>query len=153
MYLKISDNNIIYPYSVQQLRLDNPNTSFTSVIDDTLLADYSIYPVERKDKPYVDDYTKDVTEVTPTLSGSVYVQTYEVTNSDTTTIQKRLEIKWGEVREKRNKLLSDSDWTQFQDSPISDTKLTEWQTYRQNLRDITTTQTNPFNINWPTKPS
>lgn len=153
MYLKVSDNSIVYPYSIQQLKLDNPNTSFTPTISDELLKDYSVYPVEKRNKPDTDDYTKDVIEVTPILSGSTYVQTYELHDASEYTVQKRLEVQWGEVREKRNKLLSESDWTQFQDSPISDTKLTEWQTYRQTLRDITTTQTDPFDIIWPPKPS
>ena len=52
----------------------------------------------------------------------------------------------------RNQLLAASDWTQMNDTPISGSKLTEWQTYRQSLRDITT-QSNPFEVTWPTKPS
>lgn len=42
-----------------------------------------------------------------------------------------------EVRIIRNELLARSDWTQLPDSPLSDTKKTEWQAYRQSLRDIT----------------
>jgi hypothetical protein len=37
----------------------------------------------------------------------------------------------------RNGLLTESDWTQSVDSPLSDAKKTEWRTYRQQLRDIT----------------
>ena len=59
--------------------------------------------------------------------------------------------KWLEVRDMRDSLLSQSDWTQFQDSPISGSTLTEWQTYRQSLRDITS-QSNPFDLVWPSKP-
>ena len=33
------------------------------------------------------------------------------------------------IRETRNKLLLESDWTQGQDSPLSDEKKTEWRTY------------------------
>ena len=44
-----------------------------------------------------------------------------------------------DVREKRNKLLNFSDWTQMPDSPLSESKKTEWKTYRQTLRDITKT--------------
>lgn len=45
------------------------------------------------------------------------------------------------VRGERNFLLNQSDWTQFQDSPITGSKLTEWQTYRQELRDLPSTIT------------
>tara|TARA_R100001510_G_C7574996_1_gene150058 strand:- start:11 stop:397 length:387 start_codon:yes stop_codon:yes gene_type:complete len=41
-----------------------------------------------------------------------------------------------EVRQKRNILLKDSDWTQMPDSPLTDSKKTEWATYRQQLRDM-----------------
>jgi hypothetical protein len=151
MYLKVSGSNITYPYSVQQLKLDNTNISFPTSISDSLLETFGVYKVQLRSSGYDDDYTKDVLEVTPTLSGSVYVQTYQISDADETTINTRKEIKWSEIREQRNQLLSECDWTQFQDSPITGSKLTEWQTYRQELRNITT-QENPYNIVWPTKP-
>ena len=151
MYLKVSGSVVTYPYSVQQLKMENKNISFPSNITDALLETFGVYPVELRDSGYDSDYTKDVLEVTPTLSGSVYVQTYEITDADETTLNTRKEIKWSEVRDERNELLRDCDWTQFQDSPITGSKLTEWQTYRQSLRDITN-QENPYNITWPTKP-
>jgi len=57
------------------------------------------------------------------------------------------------VRTERNKKLADCDWTQFNDSPLTDEKKTEWQTYRQALRDITDGFDNDTEIVWPTKPS
>ena len=56
------------------------------------------------------------------------------------------------VRIKRNSLLKDSDWTQFNDSPLSTEKKSEWATYRQALRDITNTYSNRDEVVWPTKP-
>ena len=152
MYLKVSGSTITYPYSVYDLKTENPNTSFPTTIPDSLLEEFGVYKVELKDSGYDNDDTKDVVEVTPTLSGSVYVQTYQITDADSETIEKRKEIKWAEVRTKRNTLLSESDWTQFQDSPITGSSLTNWQTYRQSLRDVTT-QSDPYNIIWPTIPS
>ena len=61
------------------------------------------------------------------------------------------------LREVRNDLLKQSDWTQFSDSPLTDAKKDEWKTYRQALRDIPINQPTPTsgleNITWPTKPS
>lgn len=151
MYLKVSGSNIVYPYSVHQLKMENKNISFPSNITNELLETFNVYPVELRDSEYDDDYTKDVSEVTPVLSGSIYVQTYQIVDADETTLNKRKEIKWDEIRVERNTLLTNSDWTQFQDSPITGSKLTEWQTYRQSLRDITN-QENPYNITWPIKP-
>ena len=58
------------------------------------------------------------------------------------------------LREKRNDLLVESDWTVLPDSPIADK--TAWQTYRQELRDITnglTTVEQVEAVEFPTKPS
>tara|TARA_Y100001937_G_scaffold120331_1_gene177391 strand:- start:50 stop:289 length:240 start_codon:yes stop_codon:yes gene_type:complete len=41
------------------------------------------------------------------------------------------------LRNVRNELLEKSDWTQINDSQLSTDKKTEWQKYRQELRDIT----------------
>ena len=152
MYLKVSGSTITYPYSVQNLKNENPSISFPTIIADSLLESFNIYKVEAKNSGYDNDDTKDVTEVTPTLSGSVYVQTYNITDADEETINKRREIKWSEVRSNRDSLLSECDWTQFNDSPISGSTLTDWQTYRQSLRDITN-QSTPYDITWPNRPS
>ena len=55
---------------------------------------------------------------------------------------------WGEVRAERDNLLKNTDWRASSDLILSD----EWKTYRQALRDITT-QSDPFNIAWPSIPS
>jgi len=41
-----------------------------------------------------------------------------------------------DIRKTRNQLLLESDWTQASDSPLTDSKKTEWATYRQSLRDV-----------------
>ena len=58
----------------------------------------------------------------------------------------------GRLRAVRNKLLLNSDWTQNADAPITAEKKTEWETYRQALRDITKTYTSLDDVVWPTKP-
>jgi hypothetical protein len=66
-------------------------------------------------------------------------------------IEQRIDTEWKNVRSRRNILLLESDWTQLSDSPLPNQKQTEWQIYRQSLRDITN-QTDPFNLSWPTEP-
>ena len=56
------------------------------------------------------------------------------------------------IRSKRNSLLSESDWTQVTDNPLTDTQRQDWAAYRQDLRDITETYTDPLTIVWPDKP-
>lgn len=50
MYIKIV-NNFPVSYSIEQLRKDNPQTSFPSVISDSLLAEYSVYAVQPVSAP------------------------------------------------------------------------------------------------------
>lgn len=56
------------------------------------------------------------------------------------------------LRYMRDILLKDSDWTQFTDSPLSESKKAEWRTYRQSLRDLPATESDPENATFPTKP-
>ena len=61
------------------------------------------------------------------------------------------------LREERNRRLAETDWTQYRDVSLSNDS--DWQTYRQSLRDLPSTsspeldeQGNLTNVTWPTKP-
>lgn len=62
------------------------------------------------------------------------------------------ESKTRQMRQQRDALLAQCDWTQLPDSPLSEAKKSEWQTYRQALRDLPANITDIDNIVWPTKP-
>ena len=51
----------------------------------------------------------------------------------------------------RNQLLAESDWTQFNDSPLTGELKTSWATYRQTLRDLPASEGWP-NITFPDTP-
>ena len=56
---------------------------------------------------------------------------------------------WVNLRQERNKRLSETDWWALSDSPaISD----EQTAYRQALRDLPANTADPLNPTWPTKP-
>ena len=57
-----------------------------------------------------------------------------------------------ELREVRNRLLNETDWTRMDDNGLSDSAKASWATYRQSLRDITKTATSLDDVKWPTKP-
>ena len=64
------------------------------------------------------------------------------------------------LREKRNKLIAETDWTQGRDVSLSND--TDWKNYRQALRDLPS-KSNPkldsrgsldvSSVTWPTKPT
>ena len=56
---------------------------------------------------------------------------------------------FAELRVQRNKLLSESDWTQLPDAQAD---AAAWATYRQALRDLPANTADPANPVWPTKP-
>lgn len=58
--------------------------------------------------------------------------------------------KWEEIRKKRNRLLKESDWTQLEDSPINKV---DWVIYRNQLRQIPQSFSNPDSVEWPTPPN
>jgi len=147
MYLRIIDNEITYPYSLQQFRVDNKTYTFPLNIPTETLNEFGVFEVVQTQKP--NNYTKNISEGTPTLTDGVYYQNWVQTNASDFEKELRLEIKWSEIRELRNQLLSECDWTQLGD--VSESIKTSYQSYRQDLRDITN-QSDPFSIVWPEKP-
>ena len=68
-------------------------------------------------------------------------------------IQHKLQVDKGkahEVRNQRDLLLKQSDWTQCKD--IGDIISIPWATYRQQLRDVPSQTGFPWTVQWPTKP-
>ena len=54
-----------------------------------------------------------------------------------------------QIREQRNRLLANSDWTQIPDCTADKQA---WAEYRQALRDITAQPGFPTDVQWPTAP-
>lgn len=77
---------------------------------------------------------------------------YSATWMDNTELQQAQDTNLAATvaRTTRNKLLQETDWTQAKDIP--DNISSAWTTYRQALRDITSQEGFPTNINWPQKP-
>lgn len=147
MYLRIINEVITYPYSIQQLKIDEYNTSFPNELTTQILEEWGVFEVNRTPKPT--DYTKTITEVTPQLVDGSYIQLWNEVDATQLEIDTKLEDRWEVIRILRSELLLECDWTQLADISIETKEL--WQTYRQELRNITS-QTNPFSIVWPVKP-
>ena len=58
-----------------------------------------------------------------------------------------------DLRNKRNQLLKDSDWTQNRDCSLVPDKQDAWAQYRKALRDLPVSTTDPTQVVWPTPPS
>ncbi|HFQ5182101.1 TPA: tail fiber assembly protein [Vibrio vulnificus] len=60
---------------------------------------------------------------------------------------------WDWIRKQRDYHIATTDWTQMTDAPLSAEKKAEFTTYRQKLRDIPQTYSNPDDVIWPEKPT
>lgn len=58
-----------------------------------------------------------------------------------------------EIRNKRDELLSKTDWTQMADSVLSDDEKEKYKTYRQILRDIPDQKGFPYEVVFPPTPN
>lgn len=87
------------------------------------------------------------------IEGVFDVEKYKIINGEA--VEQTIDF-WIAVRLERNNLLSESDWTQMSDSPLSDSKKTEWATYRQSLRDLPSTNSSASSyddVTFPSEPS
>ena len=152
-----------FPYTLGDLRRDNPQTSFPKKIGDAILASYGILHVMpdaqpehdplvqvlvRDPAPYRETRTKQAEDEEPadvavgeTYETGRWVIGYTVEN-------KPLDQAQTAVRNQRERLLSDTDWMALSDNTMT----TEWASYRQALRDITAQDGFPYSVIWPTKP-
>jgi hypothetical protein len=143
LYVKVTNGSIQYPYTIGQLRKDNPNTSFPAYISADTLAAYGIYAVQEVSAPEVDPLTQRHEQTTPVQVDGKWTQTWQVTQLP----ENQAVVN---VRAKRNQLLADSDWTQLADAPVNQAA---WATYRQALRDLPSGEGFPYSITWPVAPS
>lgn len=153
MFVKIKNNKIDqYPYTVGDLRRDHRHTSFPKNISEATMASFGMFPVGYEAAPEYDPMTHRLEHSnTPVLKNGKWVLTKTVVALTEDQIASRDAGKAKEVRDKRNKLLNESDWTQISDAPVDQD---EWKTYRQALRDITNHENFPYlsEADWPVKP-
>ena len=79
--------------------------------------------------------------------GKAYDCKVEATTTDERTTL--INNQWSNIREERDEKLKETDWRASSDLTLSDA----WKNYRQALRDVPSSQSDPFAITWPTEPS
>ncbi len=151
MYAKTENGYLVkFPYSLTELYSQNPNVSFPSHPSDDILNSYGVYRVvETKPRPQFNRYTQKLkTTGFITFIDSKYIEIeYVVVSLEENEIQQIRSNLESDIREKRNRLLLETDWSQLQDAPVDKEK---YATYRQQLRDITNQTDFPYTVEWPT---
>jgi len=77
MFIKLT-NGVSTPYTIGQLRRDNPQTSFPKDIPDEMLASYDVYPVNRTPAPAYNELTQLIRVLDPVEIDGVWTQQWEV---------------------------------------------------------------------------
>lgn len=136
-----------YPYNLTDLRLDNPSVSFPSYVSDSTMEEFNAFRVYYSEVPAYDKVTQTLEEDVPVFDTTAnrWTQQWKVRSYN----QTEIENKSREIRDQRNDLLSQCDWTQVLDAPVD---RQAWSNYRQFLRDITAQSGFPFDVVWPQQP-
>ena len=152
MYVKIVDNAIDrYPYTLEQLRKDNPSVSFPKVMSDNLLESYGIYIVTQLNTPSINKRTQKYTaNAAPTLVDGAWTIGWTTSNKSSDEISVYDNVEAATNRSTRNNLLYETDYYGNSDVTMPDNV----KTYRQALRDLPTHSNWPNlqDSDWPTKP-
>jgi hypothetical protein len=142
MFAKIVQNSVeSFPYTMRDLRRDNPNTSFPSTISDEELENFNVFRVTVTPTPENDPKTHRLEHSCELVDGA-WTQVWT---------KHQIELSFAEknIRNHRNELLEKSDWTQLADSSVS----AVWTDYRQELRDVPQQEGFPYEIVWPEEPA
>ena len=142
-----------FPYSIGNLRRDNPSTSFPRNPSDELLAQWNVFPVVEQDPPTFNAATQDLNQVNPTLTNNQWLQTWAVTAASSDEIAQRTTAKEVEVRAERDRLIAETDWVVVMAKETGTNIATAMKTYRQALRDLPSADGFPHTMTWPAKPS
>ena len=102
-----------------------------------------------------DNYTKSYTRVGLTKhEDNVWRPTWNQIDATSEEITQRTELETDRVTRLRNRALRQSDFSQGADAPdYVKAKQSEWNAYRQALRDVTTQPGFPWDITFPEKPT
>jgi len=144
-----------FPYTLGDLRRDNPQTSFPKRIGDAILASYGIFHVMPDAQPEYDNLVQVLVRDPAPHNNETAVnedtgETYETGRwvIGYTVVNKPQDQAEDAVRNKRDRLLSDTDWMALSDNTMTP----ENAAYRQALRDITAQEGFPYEVIWPAKP-
>lgn len=128
-----------------EIRQAFQSISFPSELTDELLARVGVLPVKTVEPPPT-DHTKNLTELPPINDGG-WQQVWVVSEASAEEVSARTAAKAREVRQHRNELLAESDWTQLRDVP--DAIAAQWASHRKALRDLPQQPGFPWSVEWP----
>ena len=125
-------------------RLQLPDSTDTIFPGDTRPVDLGDY-VLVKATEVTQEVTSGKKRGDTTVAGDKDKETVTVTY---TAVDQTDAEQWASIRAERDSKLMDSDWMANSDVTMS----SAWKTYRQALRDLPASESDPDDITWPTEP-
>ena len=149
-----AENSIVieYPYSIEKMRSDNPQTSFPLEMSSDELAEWGVFAVEEQNPPAYNEQTESIELQPPALVNGVWVQGWLIAQANAEEIERRTTEKAALQRAKRNLVLSRTDYTQCLDFPGTDSERASYAVFRQALRDVPEQIGFPWDVVWPVPP-
>ena len=148
----LASNNVIskFPYSLEELRSDNPQTSFPVEMSASELAEWCVYSVEEPSpRPVCNEQTEAIELQPPSLIDGVWVREWLIVSVDPAELERRTTAQAALQREERNRVLSRTDYTQCLDYPGTDNERASYAVFRQALRDVPDQVGFPWDVVWP----
>jgi hypothetical protein len=142
-YIKLTDGVPEF-YSIDQLRRDNPNTSFPDTINPETLEEFDVYYFKSVPAPQIDNKTHEYTKTVNLVDGE-WTEVWVITELP-------LDQATSNIRNHRDSLLEKCDWITAKSYELGEPVPIEWVTYRQELRDITAQEGFPYSVIWPENP-
>lgn len=133
--------NVSFPSVLDQNALDYANVSIVTEVPPPAITE--LQRVEYDGIQLINGVWTEAWSIHPRYDDSVEQAQWEA---------ELIDAQWRMVRAERDRLLASTDYTDLPNTPISNECRTNFIAYRQSLRNITETHTDPYNIIWPTMP-
>lgn len=156
MVIKLNEqgNPTGFPLLEDNFKQVHPNIAFPAVLFPADVEPHGYGMYEFSQQPEVTERYGKLVEGDPIRDAQGYWRQQwvivEQTAEEKAETDKR---KAAEVRWQRNRKLTETDWTQIADAPLTQDQRTAWTVYRQALRDVPSQPGFPWSVNWPSTPN
>ncbi len=147
MEIRLRDAGVVVTDS--EFRALHPSTSFPPQLTEELLNSFEADVIFEGPQPQTTRYQFAARQGVIQMSDGKWYRNYVAIDMPDEAKTALNEQQAASVRDQRNRLLAESDWTQLADAPVDDLA---WATYRQGLRDIPSQPGFPWDVDWPVKP-
>lgn len=134
---------------IEPTQWDENNYCFARKLSPEKATQFGVTKLQVVTPMYFDPATQKRVEVDAFLNDGVWTQKYEVLELDSDEAVAKSNEQARLVRNERDRLLANCDWTQVVDAPVDQTA---WATYRQALRDLPDQEGFPFEVVYPDAP-